>query len=405
MRETLVIRLGQREGAEWQAGPLQTPPSRGALDEALDEAAGRRIIVLVPSEHVLLTHVDLPIKNRQKLLQAAPFALEDQLAEDIESLHFALGPHDATGRVTVAVVTHAQMDEWLAPFREHGLDPDVLMPDVLAVPLQPSGADDPPSWSLLPDGDTVLVRCGPYSGFSADRDVLPDLIRLAAGDTLPRLHRYPAEEESLPLPSLPAQAETSARPATPFMHLLSGGATSPAINLLQGVYAPGHGALRWWQIWRPTAAFAVACLVLFTAVRALTYRQLGARIDHLQSRATQTFHHAFPGIHRIVDMRAQGEQAMSALAHSGTSGTFTPLLRAAAQALDKVPTLHVTQLRYGDNGLSLSLRGPNLQSLDTLRQALAQVSNVALDVRSANADSGGVQLEIRLQLRSEGEGT
>lgn len=399
MRETLVIRLNRTGDAEWRSASPQSPDApanRGTLDEALAQAKGRRIILLVPAEHVLLTHIELPIRNRNKLLQAAPYAVEDQLAEDIDALHFAMGSRADGNAVAVAVVARARMEEWLTAFREHALEPAAIVPDVLAVPLQPAGEDERPLWSLLPDGEVVLVRCSQQQGFAADADALPELIRLAAGETLPRLTLYPPEPAGRPLPSLPATVDNSVPPAPAFSQLLRG-CVPPALNLLQGRYASARDATRWWQAWRLTAALAVICLLLFTAVQALTYQRLGGRVAHLQARAEQAFHRAFPDIHRIVDMRAQGEQALAALEKSSGGATFAQLLSAAAQGLAKVPSLHVRQVTYEQDGLSLSLRGPNLQALDALRRALAPQAGITLDVRSANAEDRGVTLEVRVQ--------
>lgn len=63
------------------------------------EATGKEIIILVPAEDVLLTIVQLPDMSKTRLLEALPFALEDQLIADIDTLHIAHGkklPKDAS---------------------------------------------------------------------------------------------------------------------------------------------------------------------------------------------------------------------------------------------------------------------------------------------------------------------
>jgi len=53
-------------------------------------ARGRRVLLIIPNEDVVLTSVKIPSKNKKQLLQAIPFALEENLAEDIEDLHFSI---------------------------------------------------------------------------------------------------------------------------------------------------------------------------------------------------------------------------------------------------------------------------------------------------------------------------
>jgi len=169
VRETLYIRLRQPQAgvptsyavvlADPAAAVAGVPPSvfvrELPLEQIVGLAAGRKLVVFVPGAEVRLTQVQVPARQPAKVLQAAPFVLEDQLAEDIETLHFALGPRQADGVFPVAVVSHAHMEEWLAPFRAQGVMPDQLVPETLALPWDQSGP-----WSVLPEssagGCTVI---------------------------------------------------------------------------------------------------------------------------------------------------------------------------------------------------------------------------------------------------------
>ncbi len=104
MSARLLIRLkpDQERLVTWlRAGDQaieNTDSRRDTLSGVAREAAGCRVTVLVPATSVLLTHVSLPVKNRQRLLQAIPFALEEQLASDIDMQHFVLGQQGHDGR-------------------------------------------------------------------------------------------------------------------------------------------------------------------------------------------------------------------------------------------------------------------------------------------------------------------
>ena len=87
----------------------------------LRRAAGRHVCVLVPGTDVLLAEPELPVKAGTKLQQVVPYALEEQLAEDIDDLHFAIGKRAADSATTpVAVVAHSLMDEWLDALQGRG---------------------------------------------------------------------------------------------------------------------------------------------------------------------------------------------------------------------------------------------------------------------------------------------
>jgi general secretion pathway protein L len=126
MAEYLVIRLGERVGdtAEWIAvgddGTRRGPQTNGTLAEAALEIHDRPVIVLVPGTEVLTTFTSIPAKGA-RLQAVLPYALEDQLADDVDNLHFAPGKRDAGGRLPVAVVARPQMQAWLEALAAAGI--------------------------------------------------------------------------------------------------------------------------------------------------------------------------------------------------------------------------------------------------------------------------------------------
>src|SRR6188508_3411507 len=107
MSEALVIRLvaaSQDTAATPSSTPDATPQAEwlavdttgarhgnvqsGPLSSVAEFAGGRKIILLVPGTDVYLAEPVLPLKSGAKLAQVVPFALEEHMAADIESLHF-----------------------------------------------------------------------------------------------------------------------------------------------------------------------------------------------------------------------------------------------------------------------------------------------------------------------------
>ncbi len=405
MRDTLIIRLRgeDAEALDWcrfttagEAG-IGTAP----LAEILTQCAGHRVVLLVPGIDVVLTQAHLPVRQMHKLVQAVPFALEDQLAEDIDNLHFPLGARTPDGGVAVAVVARQRMDEWLAPFLDAGIQPEAVHPDTLCLPLPPADAEPAP-WTVLIEPGRALVRSGRDAGFACEADLLPSLLRRATVSEAPAFRVHVAPGARAP-GDLPDGAETAAAPADAFRLLLDGLAQRTPLNLLQGTYATSSGTIRHWRAWRATAALAAVLLVAWLAAQGVTAYQLSRQADALNAEATRVFQQTFPDIERIVDMRAQGEQALSRLTRSasGHSG-FLFLLARSAQALAKTPGITVDQIEYRDDRLDLSLKGNNLQSLENLRNRFRGQKELMLEVQSANSDSMGVQIRVSVRRREAG---
>src|SRR5699024_743902 len=108
MRETLLIRLSGGAELTWRiAGGSTAEPetAAGTLDDVIPKCEARRVVLLVPGTDVLLWKTSVPGVRGQKLRQALPYSLEDDLAQDVDSLHFALGGTTDEGERNVAVVT------------------------------------------------------------------------------------------------------------------------------------------------------------------------------------------------------------------------------------------------------------------------------------------------------------
>ena len=172
MRNTLLLRKDPGNVAIWRwlmldsEGVPQGSVHTGALADVAREASGQRIVVLVSGSDCLLTRVSIPGGSRQKLLRAVPYALEEQLSEEVENLHFAVGSTQEDGAWPVAVIGKSFMDSLTAELSEAGLDVQQVTPEALALPY--NGGET----SVLVENDVALVRTGSTSGFAVDSDNL-----------------------------------------------------------------------------------------------------------------------------------------------------------------------------------------------------------------------------------------
>ena len=131
MVHTLFLRIDPTASeASWQLaehGRLLGPQGQGTLAEAQRAARGAHVVVMVPAEELFLNYVALPGKNRQKLRKAIPYAVEDQLVDDIEDLHFALSNQTQHGRYLVAAVEDRMMQFWDKAIIAAGIRCDCLL--------------------------------------------------------------------------------------------------------------------------------------------------------------------------------------------------------------------------------------------------------------------------------------
>lgn len=398
MRETFYLRLGETAESDCEYGTAGADArslraQRGSLDQALDRTnvGARRVVVFVPGTQVRLATIKVPARQPSKVLQAVPYALEDQVAEDVENLHFAVGTRLEDGSHPVAIVSRARLIQVLSTLRAAGVQPDWLVPETLA--LSPPSADG--AWSALADGEQVCVRSGTWSGFTCAADDLVEYLLLADPDRAHALRLHVAANAALdgsrldwPLSLLPERSALAA--------LATGFVPERAINLLQGVYAPRRDIERLWRPWRAAAVLLLSLM----GVGAISYLSeswaLAAEVARQDQANAARFQELFPEQTRVVNLPAQLDQQMRALSSGAGAGGPLPLFEPLAQALAASPGLKLTGLQFREGALFLSMTATDLQVLENLRNWFAQRQDARLEVQSANAESGAVQIRARL---------
>lgn len=206
----------------------------GAAPLIIDEGAGAATM-LVPGEDVRLLAVDLPLPSRAKRIEALPFAVEEAIAEPLESVHLALGTQLDPGRYLVGVVRHDRMQAWLAEAAAQGTPDAAFVADPLALPRPDQG-----EWAVELGETRALVRAGDGTGFA----IPAQMIRAAweaAGRPAIRNYGAALPEDMVALPAEMGESSLARR------------VVAPALDLRQGGYArrrqvalPGWGRRLFW---------------------------------------------------------------------------------------------------------------------------------------------------------------
>ncbi|HEX5512821.1 MAG TPA: type II secretion system protein GspL [Gammaproteobacteria bacterium] len=402
MAQRLILRLSGEsfDKAQWLPlgadGRADGPIGAGSLADAA--LLRRPAIVLAPTADVALFHVQIPPLSRQRAIRAVPYALEDQLAEDIDDLHFCLGQRSGQGQLAVAVVAKAQMEQWLNAFADAGLEVEQLYPELLAVPYEPG------AWTLLLEGSDFLLRTGPQSGFGGDIDNLPVLLpaALAEAENDPPLKLIAYSNTSVPelgAASLPIEQ----RELGDTISLLAANIRDrQLIGLRSGPYARRRGWSVPWQRWRVAAILLGAWVLADTGSALLQQWQLSRELAAVDAAMAQTYRQAFPdgGQLNRYNPRQQMETRLAALRRGGSDSGFLRLLQTAGPLLAADPDLQIVALTYRNNGLDLEVSAGNLQGIDQLKQRLSAEPGLGVEVISARAEGDRAQGKLRLEASS-----
>ncbi|MDM8547590.1 type II secretion system protein GspL [Candidatus Venteria ishoeyi] len=372
------------------------PPFRGSL------------VVLLPTTEILLSSVKLPIKQTQRIRQAVPYALEENLADDVENLHFALGQRDKAGNQAVAVISHHFMQSILQRLKNASLQVHSLLPDVLAVPYPSNG------WGILYLGGLALVRTGAHSGFAIEQAQLPEWCQLALNDkslTKPEtIDLYSHDSGTELLQGLATQgieihlqqqeqgaiallAETLKKPPK---------AASLPLNLIQTPYQQRDLLQALWKPWRLTAGLLVLWLALWLGLAWQENQQLQQQKISLKQQINALYRETFPKARKIVNPKVQMERALNQLKQQNRKGKqdegLLQLLLSSHIALLQTPKFYLKKLDYQKNTLHLDFELASLQDLESLKQKL---KNAGLQVSTQSASSQDHKAKVRLKIQKK----
>lgn len=415
MAQYLVIRLAEdsADQVSWIAvndqGTRLGHPASGTLEDAARNAHDRPVIVLVPSTEVLSVAVDIPAKGGARLRAALPFALEDQVADDVDELHFAHGTRLANGRWPVAVVRKARMEEWLERLAAADIEPSRIVPENHGLALTPN------TLSVLVDGNIVMFNDGAETQFALP-DMRPSEAVAAAG-------MLEGDEESQSQHLLvycdAARADEYEKDWALLRHELSSVdvnllpdgalpklavtvAAGAGINLLQGRYGPRTEVGQYVRPWRYAAIFLLVLGGIGLLGKGADYYRLTLEQENLRQQFGAEYCELVPGANcDVADPIGVVRSLERSMGSSGTANTvFLPSLLQLADAIRQNPDVRVEAVSYRAGIVTVRMNAPDIPALDRIVQVVASSGEFRATMQDAT--NVGERVNSRIEIREEG---
>ncbi len=374
---------------------------KGPLSSAAKAARDARVIVIVPGEDVVVAEVSLPGQNKQRLLAALPFALEDQLIDDVSDLHFVLGPRYGNNQYVVAVVNRECMQRWSDICDELGLRVDVMLPDTLALSTSIG------TWTILLEDTRSVVRTGVHAGFAVDHSNLNQLLSTtisdAEGVTPERINIIDCRDININTNdfSLDSGIELHVNnfENDSLIWLAEHFDYEAPVNLLFGEFSRKERVKGHLRKWYPAAMLLAAVLFLNVTTKIVNYVSLSNESQKLTTKMEQLYKRTFPQAKRIVNAPAQMQQKLNALqSRTGNSqSSLSVMLTQVAPILRSTPGLLIKSLRYQNGRIDIESDLRNFAALNQLEKTLSERAGMKVEIKSAsqNKDKVVSRLEIR----------
>ena len=351
---------------------------------------GRNVTVFLNGLDVLGLSAVIPARNENQARRAAPFAVEDDLAETVEASHVALSPVDKANPTAPRLINVTSV-EALTELIEHLSSLGLSEAEIVA------------AHSVLPQRDMLLEAPGLILGRLGARSFAVDA-SLGRDVIIGLLDKHP-ETQILGAHLGQAVSRSSEDEGAPtleaFLVKLATWAASgnPGINLRQGAFAPRRSLdLEGLDRWRFVGGLAaVAALGWFGNV-VLETNAMNDRAEVLDGVASEFARVGWPEAEGDV----QQVLALSANTRTSNAQNFPSLLDASAilyDALGQVEGSELRTIRY-DRLRGQMTASVAFQSFADVDRLTAIINGSGLQARSGDSRQSGAKVIGDLTLES-----
>ncbi len=402
MNEQLIIRLGstEQQAVDWlvwsalseeviASGRLAHATELPALAQRLGQ---RPVTALVPACDVILKTVPLPGKPNRQLLQALPFMLEEDQAEDIEQLLILPAKtlqQEQQYQQQVAVLSRQRLEQWLDWLQQAGFTAQRMVPDAL---LLPDLEQQPVAIELAAQGHNQsqwLLKQGPWQVSCVDQNWWSDYLALLQ---LPSVLSYSPWPAQLLQPHQLAPAELP-------LALLARQLPTQSFNLLQGEYAPKKPQNKHWQQWQQSILLAGATLVLYLGSVALEAWQFKRQADQFRAQTSALYKSKFPS-ERIVNLTRQVQRKLAAAGGGDPNQSFLGLLSKVQPLLAQQPEFILDNLRFDGRKAELKFQA-TAASFQSFEQLKTQLQQQGFQVEQGALSNIGGKVQGTISLRGK----
>ncbi|ERS86829.1 general secretion pathway protein L [Marinobacter sp. EVN1] len=396
------------QDASGDAQARGTADTREHIEQTLAQNALEKVLLigLIPGDEAVFCLADIPAKQTRFIQQALPYAVEEQLAQDIDSVHLALGPHTPEG-YRVAAIDREQMARWRQLFSGwYHARLEAIYPDASLLPAAESG------WVICLDADSALLQSQRGEWLRMQADNLPLLaVTLAA----PSSDEVVAE---IPVQLYGAEADLDARQTlvselsgstghmriekkplefsvTEFLAWSYHHHLSQPVNLCQGAFslkAEGSSPLK---PWKPLIAVASLWFVIQMGLEIGmgVYHQQQA--EQLESQAMSVYRNAFPSDRRTHagNVRRVIEGQLRVAGSQGPEVDFITLMKYTGDQYGRLQnpgavTFNSINYSRSRGELVVDIRADSYDRLSRLRNGLASEGLQAQIGSVVNESSG-----------------
>lgn len=347
-----------------------------------EEQLSEKTIVVLPSQLASIQQVTLPRLPEKKARLALPFALEDNLAQPIDSLHFAFhNDFHQHGQYLVAIIEKNIIESIIQQLHAHHIRFDAITLDWFA--LQPGEIACMPDYALIHNHTFHGALAYPLLSLSKNN---------SNATTCKQIYYFPdsgIHRSEIP-PELPMRLESITSNTWIATRLLK----HPCINLCQEKFLQSHGQQHQLKKWYSYAGYlATSWLLSILLLMLIHWFTQQKKIHLLDEKIAAVYHQFFPQAQQIINPRFRISQYLKTTQNT-SNDVFWKLLTKFSTVIQN-SKIAVTQLQWQSGCLQIQCTTSDFMVLHQLEK---QLKAAGLQVKQNQAATENESIHSTLEL-------
>ncbi|KPU82847.1 general secretion pathway protein GspL [Psychromonas sp. PRT-SC03] len=400
MSERLIIRLASEATQKnhwliWSETENEIIAS-GDVEDALqlslltEKSQNCILICLLPGVDVNIKAVPIKGHFNRQIQQGLPYLLEDELASDVEKLHFTVFAKQRD-LIHVAYCAQEKMKMWLGWLSEAQLNCVQFIPEGLVLPIGKEG-----HWSALSIDTQIIIRESKEMAWSCDTAFLNLILES-------KFEAQTQNETDISIDNYSSITSTDVgnwqtMPAVLPMQLLAMGCLNNKVNLLSGSFNVNKQTHKAILLWRLPVMF-ILLGVLLTMLSMYTQSvQNESQSAVLKKQVEHVYTQAFPMQRKLSYTRIKKKiKTMLKPGSTEANSGFIGMLNDLVPAFTRYPKMRPSSIKYDakKQQIQLLLSTDNFQSFELFIKALPKKYNIQQGALNNSQDRVVGTLSIR----------
>lgn len=358
-------------------GQLQAPLKQRSSEEIKEVQTNAETIVVLPAGVCSLHEVSLPWLGERKARAAIPYALEEQLAQSVATLHFAFDrQHYSDNNYLVVVIDKAYLNRIVVRLESMAILFDCITLD----------------WFALKEGECCLTQNTVLVHDKALKGALSFELatRYLNNNPITELITF---KNSLPFDAL---KKTVPKESTAPVWIASRLQQTSPMNLCQGEFQKQDNKRKSTRFWYFTSAVLAGIWILsLLGLNTTKVIMLNHKIAQLDSQIAVIYREFFPNAQQVISPRFRIEQSLKA-GSEGQESAFWMLLSTLAGPFNE-KNITIEQILFHNQTLAVTIQSNDFSTLEALQQTLQQ-SNINVTQTRASSQDDQVVATLELKL-------